>query len=109
MLAAVRCLGYSPYIIQVITIASLALIPSFLNTACRSVFLALRQMHLTFVALLAEVTIVMSVSLYLLLSGYGAIALMITLVVAKVTSASIAVTVLYCACCRCDHRSVSTS
>ena len=96
MLAAVRLLGYSTYIVQVITIASLALIPAFLNTACRSVFLALRKMHLTFLALLAEVTIVMSASLYLLLSGYGAAALMITLVAAKVTSASIALTLLYC-------------
>ncbi len=96
MLAAVRMLGYSTYIVQVITIASLALIPSFLNTACRSVFLALRKMQLTFLALLAEVTIVMSASLYLLLSGYGAAALMITLVAAKVTSASIALTLLYC-------------
>jgi len=96
MLAAVRLLGYSTYIVQVITIASLALIPSFLNTACRSVFLALRKMQLTFLALLAEVTIVMSASLYLLLSGYGAAALMITLVAAKVTSASIALTLLYC-------------
>jgi O-antigen/teichoic acid export membrane protein len=96
MLAAVRLLGYSTYLVQVITIASLALIPAFLNTACRSVFLALRKMHLTFLALLAEVTIMMSASLYLLLSGYGAIALMITLVAAKVTSASIALTLLYC-------------
>jgi len=95
MLAAVRLLGYSTYLVQVITIASLALIPAFLNTACRSVFLALRKMHLTFLALLAEVTIMMSASLYLLLSGYGAIALMITLVAAKVTSASIALTLLY--------------
>jgi O-antigen/teichoic acid export membrane protein len=96
MLATVRLLGYSTYLVQVITIASLALIPAFLNTACRSVFLALRKMHLTFMALLAEVTIVMSASVYLLLSGYGAIALIITLVVAKVTSASIALTLLYC-------------
>ncbi len=95
MLATVRLLGYSTYLVQVITIASLALIPAFLNTACRSVFLALRQMHLTFLALLVEVTIVMSASLYLLLSGYGAIALIITLVVAKFTSASIALTLLY--------------
>jgi O-antigen/teichoic acid export membrane protein len=96
MLAAVRLLGYSTYLVQVITIASLALIPAFLNTSCRSVFLALRKMQLTFLALLAEVTIVMSVSLYLLVSGYGAAALMITLVAAKVTSASIALTLLYC-------------
>jgi O-antigen/teichoic acid export membrane protein len=95
MLAAVRLLGYSTYLVQVITIASLALIPAFLNTACRSVFLALRTMHLTFLALLVEVTITMSGSLYLLLSGYGAVALMITLVAAKVTSASIALTLLY--------------
>jgi O-antigen/teichoic acid export membrane protein len=95
MLAAVRLLGYSSYLVEVITIASLALIPAFLNTACRSVFLALRTMHFSFVALLAEVTIVMSASLYLLLTGYGAIALIITLVVAKFTSASVALTLLY--------------
>jgi O-antigen/teichoic acid export membrane protein len=95
MLAAVRLLGYSTYLVHVITIASLALIPAFLNTACRSAFLALRQMHFTFMALLAEVIIVTSASLYLLFSGYGAIALMITLVVAKVTSASISVALLY--------------
>jgi len=95
MQAAVRLLGYSTYLVQVITIASLALTPAFLSTACRSVFLARRKMHLTFLALLAEVTITMSASLYLLVSGYGAIALMVTLVVAKVTSASIALTLLY--------------
>jgi O-antigen/teichoic acid export membrane protein len=88
-------LGYSTDLVQVISIASLALIPAFLNTACRSVFLALRAMHWTFLALLVEVTIVMSASLYLLLSGYGALALIITLVVAKFTSASITVTLLY--------------
>ena len=37
----------------------------------------------------------MSASLYLLLSGYGAIALMIALVAAKVTSASIELTLLF--------------
>ncbi len=96
MLAAVRLMGYSTDLVQVISIASLALIPAFLNTACRSVFLALRKMHVTFLALLAEVTIVMCASLYLLVSGYGATALMITLVAGKVTSASITVTLLYC-------------
>ncbi|HEY8032461.1 MAG TPA: flippase [Methylocella sp.] len=95
MLAAVRLMGYSTDLVQVISIASLALIPAFLNTACRSVFLALRKMHFTFLALLAEVTIVMCVSLFLLVSGYGATALMITLVAGKVASASIAVTLLY--------------
>ena len=95
MLAAVRLLGYSAYLVQVISIASLALIPAFLNTGCRSVFLALRKMHLTFLAALVEVTIVMSASLYLVLGGYGAVALMITLVVAKVTSASIALILLH--------------
>lgn len=96
MLAAVRVMGYSALLVQVITIASLALIPAFFNTACRSVFLALRAMHLTFLAVLVEVTIVMSASVYLLLSGCGAVALMITLVVAKISSASIALTLLYC-------------
>jgi len=96
MLAVVRLLGYSPYLVKVISIGSLALIPAFLNTACRSVFVALREIHLSFLALLVEVTIMTSASLYLLLSGYGAIALMVTLVVAKVTSASIALTLLYC-------------
>jgi O-antigen/teichoic acid export membrane protein len=95
MLGTVRLLGYSPDIVKIVTIASLALIPTFLNTACRSVFLALRMMHLTFLAALIEVTIVMSASVHLLLSGYGAIALMVTLVVAKIASASIAVTMLY--------------
>jgi len=95
MLVAVRLLGYSTYFVQVISIASLALIPAFFNTTCRSVFLALREMHLTVLALLVEVTIVMSASLYLLWSGYGAMALMITLVVAKIASASIALTLLY--------------
>jgi len=61
---------------KVISIGSLALIPAFLNTACRSVFVALREIHLSFLALLVEVTIMTSASLYLLLSGYGAIALM---------------------------------
>jgi O-antigen/teichoic acid export membrane protein len=52
-------------------------------------------MHLMFVALLVEVTIMMSASLYLLLSGYGAVALMIILVVAKITSAVIGLSLLY--------------
>jgi len=95
MLGAVRLLGYSAYIVQVITIVSLALIPAFLNLACRAVFLALRAMHLTFIAALVEATIVLAASLYALWSGYGAIALMIILVIAKVTSASIALTLLF--------------
>ncbi|MBV8889115.1 MAG: flippase [Alphaproteobacteria bacterium] len=95
MLVAVRLLGYSAYLVHVISIASLALIPAFLNGVCRSVFLAMREMHFTCLALLIEVTIVMSVSLYLLLSGNGAIALMITLVVAKIVSAAIALTFLH--------------
>jgi len=40
MMIAVRFLGYSAYIVQVVTIASLALIPASLNTCCRSVFVA---------------------------------------------------------------------
>ena len=95
LLAAVRSMGYSTDLVQAITVVSLALIPAFINTACRSVFLALREMHLTFWALLVEVTIVMSASLYLVLSGYGAIALMIALVVAKAASASVALILLY--------------
>ena len=95
MLAAVRLLGYSTYVVQVISISSLALIPAFLNTVCRSAFLALREMHLMFLVTVVEVAIVMSASISLLLSGYGAVALMITLVVAKITSASIALTLLH--------------
>jgi len=38
-----------------------------------------------FLVMVVEVAIVMSASISLLLSGYGAIALMITLVVAKIT------------------------
>jgi O-antigen/teichoic acid export membrane protein len=96
LLAGVRLLGYSMYLVQVISIASLALIPAFINTACRSVFVALREMQFTFLAVLAEVTIMISASLYLLLSGYGAIALVTTLVVAKIGSASMALILLHC-------------
>jgi len=71
------------------------LIPAFLNLACRAVFLALRAMHLTFIAALVEATIVLAASLYALWSGYGAIALMIILVIAKVMSASIALALLF--------------
>ena len=95
MLVTVRLMGYPPYLVQVFTIASLALIPAFITSACRSVFLALRQMHFAFCALFVEVTIAMVGSLYLLLSGYGAIALMVVLVVSKVGSASTAATLLY--------------
>src|SRR5262249_40569350 len=52
MAAAVRLPGYSPYLVDAITIASLALIPALLNGACRSVFLALREMHLAFLVAL---------------------------------------------------------
>lgn len=95
MLLAVRFPGYAPQVVQVITVASLALIPASINTACRAVFLALREMQLNFLAVVIEVTIVVSASLYLLLSGYGATALMVALVVAKVMSASIAAALLY--------------
>jgi O-antigen/teichoic acid export membrane protein len=95
MLAAVRLFGYSPYLVQVITIGSLALIPAFLNLACRSVFMALRQMHFPFLALLVEVTIMTSASVYLLLSGHGAVSLIITLVIAKAMSASISLALLH--------------
>lgn len=95
MTGAVRLMGYPAYIVQVITIASLALIPAFLTTACRSVFLALRQMHFAFLALLAEVSLLIAASTYLLLSGYGVFALMCVVVVAKLCSACIALTLLY--------------
>jgi O-antigen/teichoic acid export membrane protein len=90
MLISVRLLGYSPYIVQVISVASLALIPAFLNTSCRSFFVAQRQMQLPFVAALVEAAIMVSASLYLLLSGYGAVALVVAFVVAKIASASFA-------------------
>ena len=95
MVVAVRLIGYPDAVVQVITIASLALIPASLNTSSRAVFLSLRLMHLTFAALLAEVTIVMVASLYLLFSGYGVVALMVTLIVAKLISASISLVLLY--------------
>ncbi len=88
MLIAVRFLEYSAYVVQVITVASLALIPAFLNTSCRSVFVAQRQMHLPFMSALVEAAIMIPASLYLLFSGYGAVALMIAFVAAKVASAS---------------------
>lgn len=90
MLIAVRLLGYSANVVQVITVTSLALIPAFLNTSCRSVFVAQRRMHLPFLAALIETAIMLSASLYLLFAGYGAVALMVAYVVAKVASASFA-------------------
>jgi O-antigen/teichoic acid export membrane protein len=96
MLITIRLLGYSAYIVQVVTITSLALIPTFLNTCCRSVFVAQRQMHLPLLAALVEATIMMPASLYLLLSGYGAVALMIAFVVAKIASATFAGAQLFC-------------
>jgi O-antigen/teichoic acid export membrane protein len=95
MLAAVRLTGYSAELVKVISFASLALIPAFLFTACRSVFLALRKMHFSFLAALVEAAIVMSASLYLLLSGHGAFALVITLVAGKVASAALALMLLH--------------
>ena len=90
MLVTVRFLGYSAYVVQVITVTSLALIPAFLNTSCRSVFVAQRQMHLPLIAALVEAAVMLSASLYLLVSGYGAVALMVAFVVAKIASASFA-------------------
>jgi O-antigen/teichoic acid export membrane protein len=94
MAIAARLPGYSPYLVDAITIASLALIPALLNSACRSVFLALREMHFAFLAALVETTIVTCVSLWLLAAGYGAIALIVTLLAAKLASASISLTLL---------------
>lgn len=91
MLIAVRYLGYSAHVVRVITVTSLALIPAFLNTTCRSVFVAQRQMHLPFAVALVEAAIMLSASLYLLFAGYGAVALMVAFVVAKTASASFAV------------------
>lgn len=88
MLITVQFLGYSRYVVQIITISSLALIPVFLNTCCRSVFVAQRQMHLPFIAALLETAIMVSASLYLLFSGYGAAALIVAFVVAKSASAA---------------------
>ena len=90
MLITVRFLGYSAYVVQVITVTSLALIPAFLNTSCRSVFVAQRQMHLPFLAALVEAAIMLSATLYLLFAGYGAVALMVAFVIAKIASASFA-------------------
>jgi O-antigen/teichoic acid export membrane protein len=88
MLIAVRFLGYSASVVQVISITSLALIPAFLSASCRSVFVAQRQMYLPFMAALIEAVIMLSASLYFLLSGYGAVALMVAFVLAKIASAS---------------------
>ena len=95
MLGVTRVVGYSTDLVDVITVASFALIPSSFITSCRAVFLALRMMHFTFIAVLVEVAITMSISLYLVFSGSGAMGLMITLVVAKVASAAISLTLLY--------------
>ena len=90
MLVLVRTLGYRADLVQAISIASLALIPAFLNTVCRGAFMAQRQMQVPFMAALVENAIMTSASLYLLLSGHGAVSLMIALVGSKAASASIA-------------------
>jgi O-antigen/teichoic acid export membrane protein len=95
MLGASRLVGYSMDVVDIVAVASLALIPSSFTAVCRSVFLALRMMHFTFLAVLIEVAITMSVSLYLILSGGGAMGLMIALVVAKAASAAISLALLY--------------
>lgn len=95
MLAMVRLMGYQADLARPISIVSLALIPAFLNLACRSVFVAQRQLHVPFLAALIEVAIMVPASLYLLLSGYGAVALMVTFVAAKFASASVVVTLLF--------------
>jgi hypothetical protein len=48
--------------------------------------------NLPFIAALLEVAVMLSASLYFLFSGYGAVALMVAFVVAKVASASLTVT-----------------
>ncbi len=95
MLATVKVLGYPAAVARPISVASLALIPAFLNTACRSVFVARREMHVPLLAALVEMTITTSVSLLLVLSGHGAVALMIAVVGAKIASASVVVTMLF--------------
>ncbi len=95
MLTVPRAFGYSADLIEAITVASLAVIPAFISSACRAVFLAMRRMHLTFLALLVEVAITMSASLYLVRTGHGAVALMGALVVARIASASIVLAALH--------------
>jgi O-antigen/teichoic acid export membrane protein len=95
MLLIVRIFGYSDYVVRVMSIASLALIPAFVTTSCRSVFVAQRQMQLPFIAALIDAAIMVVGSAYLLISGYGAVALMITFVVAKVASALFAASQLF--------------
>lgn len=94
MVGASRVVGYPADVADIIAVASLALIPSSFVTSCRSVFLALRTMHFTLIAVLVEVSITLSASLYLVLSGGGAMGLMVTLVVAKTASAAISLTLL---------------
>ncbi len=95
MLISVRLLGYPSDIVLAISIASLALIPIFFQTACRSVFVAQREMHVPFLAALAEVTLMMASSLYLLFSGYGVTALIVAMVFAKLISASFSLAVVF--------------
>ena len=93
MLVLVRTLGYRADLVQAISIASLALIPAFLNTVCRgSVSWPSARMQVPFTRRLrwSRTPIMTSASLYLLLSGHGAVSLMIALVGSKAASASIA-------------------
>ncbi|MGD9614983.1 MAG: flippase [Alphaproteobacteria bacterium] len=90
-----RLLDYPAPAVEAVSVAALAVTPGFLNMVSRSVFLALRRMHWIFLTVLVEVTIAMSASLYLLLSGYGASALMGALVAARLASALISQGLLY--------------
>jgi stage V sporulation protein B len=95
MIVTANVLGYSHEIVLMITVSSLALVPSSLAVACRSVFLSLRRMHLGFLVVLVEFTIVMILSLHLMVSGYGALALLIVIVVGKMISGSISLALLH--------------
>lgn len=95
MLGAVNLMDYPADLVRAIDVASLALVPAFLTTASRSVFLARREMHLTLLALGVEVSILMTVSVAMLLSGQGPVALMTSFVASKTASAIVALALLY--------------
>jgi O-antigen/teichoic acid export membrane protein len=95
MVGGSRLTGYSPEIREAIAIASLSLVPAFLNAACRSVFLALREMHMTVLVTFVEAAIMISVSSALVLSGHGTPALMVTLVAAKGAAAILGLALLH--------------
>lgn len=95
LLGGARLMNYPPEVVDAISVASIALAPVFLTTTARSVFLAMREMQMTFTALLVEVSILMIASVAMLLSHQSAAMLMSAFVASKLASAAVAMYFLW--------------